>query len=216
MRADIVRFLVVALLAFCQGCSALDKTSSDESWYLGFSRPDYMEVWIEAAEFKDVNGNVSLSAGRGIPSGRSPSEYLGDPKGWPAKGGAGKGKYMFGYDLPKQIYVRWQSMVEPQTYEVVIDVDDKMRKAMRKQERVDCSVTKGLPTRNSVGLGLAPGGIVRVTLSGPCLDKVEVMRLTANIVEAGPYGGKLPNYRSLSPAAKEYIEKYGIPYESWR
>ncbi|SEL26990.1 Protein of unknown function [Atopomonas hussainii] len=203
-------FISVLLLSGCASSSARDP---DETWFLGFGAPDYMEVWLEDVQFKDVQGDVNFRAGGGVVSMVSPLGNAGEPHGWNKLVGIGSGRYMFGYDLPDRIFVRWQSMAEPQAYKVAVNVTDEMREAMRKPLDVECRYK---PVRNKLGLHLAPGGIVRVVQGGTCIRATEVMRLQAEVVEEGPWLGKSSKYHSLSPAAKEYIEKYGIPYDSWK
>ena len=205
------RFVVLSI--FLSGCASSSARDPDETWYLGFAAPAYMEVWLEDVQFKDVQGNVNFRAGGGVVSMASPPGNTGDPRGWKRVVGTGSGHYMFGYDLPDQIFVRWQSMAEPKTYKVTVQVTEDMRLEMRKLIDVDCIYK---PIRNELGLHLAPGGIVRVVQGGTCIRATEVMRLQAEVVEEGPWRGKSSKYRSLSPAAKEYIEKYGIPYDSWK
>jgi hypothetical protein len=48
------------------------------------------------------------------------ASYTGSVKGWPTEGGGGKP--INNVDLPKTIHLRWQSLVEPQAYKVLIDI----------------------------------------------------------------------------------------------
>ena len=59
-----------------------------------------------------------------------PPNNSGDPRGWPKRASIGSGKHVTGADLPKQIYVRWQSQVEPQTYLMVIKNFEATREIM--------------------------------------------------------------------------------------
>jgi hypothetical protein len=47
-----------------------------KSWYLGFSAPDYMEVWIETADVVDIQDRVFQRAGSGIASMQSPPNTI--------------------------------------------------------------------------------------------------------------------------------------------
>ena len=101
-----------------------------------------MEVWIETADVVDINEHVFRGAGSGIPAtgyprGLSkgiPSEFRGKPAGWCENPG-GKGRYVRGADLPRLVYVRWQSMAEPQTYEAYIEIPESARDTMLKGEK---------------------------------------------------------------------------------
>lgn len=120
--------------------------------------------------------------------------------------------------MPKTIYVRWQSLVEPQTYKVLIDIPESTREIMRKREEIFCPFDGKVITdyRNALAIGLAPGGIAKVWVIGPCLTPIEVARVEAKVDPRGPYegtsGGK---HRPLSAISKAYVEKFGVPYGSW-
>ncbi|WP_339548119.1 DUF2931 family protein, partial [Pseudomonas sp. RA_35y_Pfl2_P32] len=134
-------FIRIALTAFLlSGCTfASSQSMPYKSWYLGFSAPDYMEVWIETADVVDIQDHVFQRAASGIASMQAPPTNAGNPRGWPKRGPAGGGKRVTGADLPQQIYVRWQSLVEPQTYLMVIKIPEATREVMRKGENVFCA-----------------------------------------------------------------------------
>ena len=127
--------LLVALLG---GCAFADHRSLPyDAWSLRFFSLDYMEVWIETADVVDINARVFRGAGSGIPASSYPrplskgipARFKGDPKGWPKHPG-GKGRYVRDADLPRLVYVRWQSTAEPQTYEAYIKIPESARKTM--------------------------------------------------------------------------------------
>lgn len=208
-------------------CNVLGKESLPyDAWRLGFFVPDYMEVWIETADVVDDNKYVFRRVGSGIASIRYPrplakkvpSDFSGEPKGWPENPGWGAGKYVRTAGLPKIIYVRWQSMVEPQTYEAYIKIPASTREIMRKGERIYCAPYGKWITdyRKAIVIGLAPGGIAKTWVTGPCLESIEVSRTQATVDPRGPYEGKSNgHYRPLTDISKAYVEKFGIPYESW-
>ena len=190
-----------------------------KSWDLGFSAPDYMEVWIETADVVDIQEHVYPRAGSGIASMLKPPNNSGDPRGWPRRAAIGGGKRVTGADLPKQIYVRWQSLVEPQTYLMVIKIPEATRELMRKGEKVFCKFDGKWITgyRDSIDIGLAPGGIAKVWVGGSCLPPIEVTTVKAVIDPRGPYEGKSGgHHRPLSAVSKAYVEKFGVPYDSWK
>ncbi|MCU1759379.1 DUF2931 family protein [Pseudomonas sp. 14P_8.1_Bac3] len=187
-------------------------------WFLGFSAPAYMEVWIETADVVDIQERVFRGAGGGIASVPKPPNNQGIAKGWVSSNGAGKGRYVTGADLPRLIYVRWQSLAEPQTYEASIALPEFAREIMRRPEKAFCRFGAEWITesRDNIGIGLAPGGIAKVWLGGACLSAIEIMRVEGTINSKGPYEGKSGGkHRPLSGTSKAYIEKFGIPYGSW-
>jgi len=213
-------FLRIAIVAFLlSGCSLVDSRSLPyDTWRLGFSAPNYMEVWIETADVVDIQGQVYRRAMSGNAAIQRPPNNSGDPKGWPERPGWGKGKYVTGADLPKKIYVRWQSLVEPQTYQMAIDIPESTREIMRKGEKTFCAATGKWMTgyRKAIAVGLAPGGIAKVWVLGPCLTPIEVTRVQAEVDPRGPYEGKSGGeYDTLSNESKAYVEKFGVPYGSW-
>lgn len=186
------------------------------SWYLGFVAPDYMDVWLETADVTDVRGATFMGAMQGTVSIWQPENGKGDPT-------RELGPYILGagvslsLELPQRLFVRWQSLVEPQTYRATVEIPDSARELMRKRERVNCPITGWADEyRDSLAVMLAPGGVVKVWVSGSCFPATPVAHVQAEVEPLGPYGGKSGGrYRPLEPAAKAYIEKYGVPYGSW-
>jgi len=216
--------LVIAM--FLSGCT-LDHHRSlpYDAWSLNFFAPDYMEAWIETADVVDINKRVFRGAGSGLPSlgyprafsKDIPAKFNGNPKGW-AKHPSGSGRFVRGADLPRLVYVRWQSLVEPQTYEAYIEIPESARNSMLQGERTFCRADGKWITdyRDMLIVGLAPGGIAKVWLGGQCLLSNEVTRVQGTINPEGPYGGKSNGkHRPLSEESKAYVDRFGIPYGSW-
>jgi len=214
---NFIRIAIATVLL--SGCTFANSSSLPyKSWYLGFSAPDYMEVWIESADVVDIQDQVYPRAMSGTAAIQRPPNNTGDPRGWPQRPGIGKGKNVTGADLPKKIYVRWQSLVEPQTYQAVIDISESTREIMRKGEKAFCAADGKWITdyRETLVFNLAPGGIAKVWLRGSCLSPIELTRVKAVIDPRGPYEGKSGgHYRPLSAVSKAYVEKFGVPYGSW-
>ncbi|MFJ7281610.1 DUF2931 family protein [Pseudomonas sp. NPDC099000] len=213
-------FLQIAIcVLLLSGCSFANSQSMPyKSWYLGFSAPNYMEVWIESADVVDIEEQVYPRAMSGNAAIQTPPNNTGDPRGWPERPGIGKGKNVTGADLPQKIYVRWQSLVEPQTYQMVINVPESTREIMRKEEKVFCAFDGKWITdyRNALVINLAPGGIAKIWVMGSCLPAIEVTRVQAVIDPRGPYEGKSGGkHRPLSAVSKAYVEKFDVPYGSW-
>ncbi|MFU2330610.1 DUF2931 family protein [Pseudomonas sp. NFX98] len=204
------------LLSGCAQSAA--QSSNREEWFLGFGAPDYMEVWIETADVMDIHERLLRTAVAGVASVQTPRNNKGKPAGWPENPGSGAGHYIRQVGLPRLIYVRWQSLAEPQTYEAYIVIPESAREIMRKPEKAFCTADAKWITdyRDDIGIGLAPGGIAKVWLGGTCLNSVEIARVEGRINPKGPYGGKSGGkHRPLSEISKAYVEKFGIPYGSW-
>src|SRR5471032_2317609 len=105
---------IVALVILLTGCGTNNHGAKPpyDSWRLGFFAPNYMEVWIETADVVDINDRWFKRAMSGVSSVQTPANLKGNPRGWPARPGDGAEKYVHGADLPRLIYVRWQSLAE--------------------------------------------------------------------------------------------------------
>ncbi|MEX6666034.1 DUF2931 family protein [Pseudomonas sp. W2-17] len=180
------------------------------AWYVGLAAPQNMEVWVETVDVLDQRGLAFFRVHGGVAS------YTGQPDGW-HKGG-GKSKPINNVDLPDQIFLRWQSLVEPQAYKVLIKIPQWVRYEMIKPQREFCSWDQEVVTlyRNTISLGMAPGGIVKVWVGAGCLEHKEVGRYQAEVEPLGPYrGASKGKYIPLEPENKAYVDQHGIPYGSW-
>jgi hypothetical protein len=213
-------------LIFLTGCATEHRRPLPyKAWELTFFGPAYMEAWIETADVVDINNRLFRGAGSGgvttgYPRAFSkgiPEKFYGQPEGWP-KHSFGSGRYVTGADLPRRVYVRWQSMAEPQTYEALVEIPESARTAMLQGNETFCRVGRKWITdyRDILIVGLAPGGVVKVWLGGQCTLPTEVIRVQGRINPEGPYDGQSNGkHRPLSEESKAYIEKFGIPYGSW-
>ncbi|WP_097303713.1 DUF2931 family protein [Pseudomonas chlororaphis] len=215
--------IFIALLGtlLLTGCLANDPLSAKNDpkspwWELGFTEPYYMKVWVEDSTVEDINGKQFHRTG-GTAAGGRPGYEKEWARGWDGVGIDGKS--VVGADLPKRIFVRWQSVVEPQTYRVWIDIPEEARQIMRKTTARRCPET---PKQTAsymalVNLGLAPGGIVQVWVRDECHHPIKVTRVQAEVEPLGPSQGKTNGRYAyqISEESKRYIEKYGIPYGSW-
>jgi len=220
-RPSLLLWLVAVFLSGCasgQGQPSLPYGS----WGIAVFAPEHMEVWIESVDVIDKRGLVFERVYAGVGSIGEPPHKNGQPAGWTTRPG-GSAKPISGVDLPEFIFVRWQSLVEPQTYNVRINIPQWVRERMVTKEQPACPWKsdwgKNLPSfgyRDNITIGLAPGGIAKVWLRGGCLETLEIGRFEGKVNKAGPYdgtsGGK---HRPLSDASKAYIEQFGIPYGSW-
>ncbi|MEH3021861.1 MAG: DUF2931 family protein [Pseudomonas oryzihabitans] len=213
------RWLLGLVLPFClAGCPSRAATELPyDAWFLGFLAPNYMQVWLERASISDVNGRLFPNAMGGVVAMGEPADLSDTAVGWPERIGSGKGIYMTGMDLPYVVSLRWQSLVEPQTYHALFTMPDWARKKMVERIPGQCPSGYDFDYRESLTIGLAPGGIVKVWIRGPCLDPIEVMTLQAEIEPKGPYQGQMKGQYALplTEVTQAYIAKYGVPYGSW-
>jgi hypothetical protein len=210
-RLVLLMGLVVSLTACANGPKSVPPPQLPyPAWSIGLAAPKHMEVWVESVDVLDQRGLGFFHVFGGVAS------YTGKVKGWHKGGGASKP--INNVDLPNRIYLRWQSLVEPQAYKIGITIPQWVRDEMIKPHRVFCRWDQEVVTlyRDTISLGMAPGGIVKVWLGTGCLEHMEVGRFQAEVHPRGPYQGKSKGeYVPLEPENKAYVEKHGIPYGSW-
>jgi hypothetical protein len=150
------------------------------AWYIGFVAPKHMEVWVESVDVLDQRGFGYFNVHGGV------AGYTGEVEGWPKQ--AGGGKPINNVDLPDRIYLRWQSLVEPQAYTIGIQIPQWVRDEMVKPLRVFCQGAKKWKKdyRDMISLGMAPGGVVKVWVGGACLKDKEVGRFPGQGPSAWP------------------------------
>jgi hypothetical protein len=206
-----LRLLIALLLLPLSGCASNAPRLPYPTWFIGLGAPRHMEVWVESVDvvdrrnlaFEDVHGGVAA--------------YNNRTEGWWE--GGGKMMPINNVDLPNLIFVRWQSLVEPQVYKLRITIPQWVRDEMVKPQRTVCvhSTEEETQYRKDISIGLAPGGIAKVWVGGPCLKGKEIGRFVAVVERKGPSQGQTEGrfYRAPSEAARTYIEQHGIPYDSW-
>lgn len=207
------------LIGGCQASNLSWGRSDPDSgpWALGFVTPYAMDGWVEDSATVDVKGNFYRRIGSGWAFGGRKNGANG-AQGWTVRG-VGNEREVRDAKLPVRIYVRWQSLVEPQTYQGWIEIPESARQVMRKALTMNCPSmpeTAAIPKRASLLFGLAPGGIVQVWVMDECLRPVKAVRAQVEIEPKGPaLGLSKGSYFPQPDASKRYIEKYGIPYGSW-
>src|SRR5690606_16505363 len=124
------RLLPLLLALALSGCASSQPKLPFNAWFVGLLAPNYMEVWVESVDVIDRRGLVYERVVGGTVAIQTPPNNKGNPHGWPRRVGSGAGKKLPGIDLPETIFVRWQSLVEPQTYNVRIRVPEWVHEAM--------------------------------------------------------------------------------------
>jgi len=219
----VMLLLVMLALPACSGASKSQPPSAPElpcrTWEIGLLAPNYMEVWVESVDVVDQRGFAYERVHGGTSSIQNPSGNRGNPSGWSKRPGAGKSRPMTGIDLPAHIFVRWQSLAEPQTYNVRIDIPEWARTEMLTPREAYCRFDgKNIQDyRKVVTVGLAPGGVAKAWLNGDCSEPKEIGRFEGVIDTSGPYEGKSGGnyYRPPSEHAQHYLDTHEIPYDSW-
>jgi len=99
---------------------------------------------------------------------------------------------------------------------VQIEVPEEARSQMRIPHPVNCFKNDGREHyyRNNLVVGMAPGGIVKLWVNGPCLDSIEVGRFVATKDKPDPARAGYAT-RALSEETQAYLKNNPIPYGSW-
>lgn len=216
-------FIAVLMAIFLTGCQLQDPLSGERDprspwWSLEFAAPIYMTAWVEDSAVEDLQGRSFRHGSGGVIGSGNYGVEKEVARGWP-NGLAGSGiRGVVGADLPKRIYVRWQSVVEAQTYKAWIDIPADARRIMHDATHRRCPETpeQDASYMASLHLGLAPGGVIQVWVRDQCHRAIKVARGQGEIEPLGPHLGKSGgNYYPQPEASKRYVEQYGIPYGSW-
>lgn len=205
------------------GCQPLDPLSGandpkDEAWHISFVQPMHMEVWVEISAVEDIQGRLFRDVARGTAYADDGDDSTEVARGWGRRTGVSL-MPVTGADLPRRIYVRWQSIADQTTYKGWVDISEETRSIMRRATMRRCS-DRPQEEANYLSLlhpGLAPGGIIQIWVRDECLRLIKTDRAQVSIEPLGPYqgtnGGRYGS--KLSEASKRYIERFGIPYGSW-
>ena len=177
-----------------------------------------MEAYVTGIDIIDEKGRIFHGVDYGHAAVRTPEDGKGTPAGWMHNAGGGT-NYIRGAAVPQSIVVVWNSLVEPQAYMVSFDIPADIRSEMKKKHRPTCKLKneKTITSyRNHVAIGLAPGGIARVSIMGLCLEPMEVGRFEAiNLKRSEELKERYGESRFLRPATIRYLENNSIPYGSW-
>jgi len=154
--------------------------------------------------------------GKSAPGGE-PEDGTESARGWGTVGGSGV--LVTGAELPRMIFVRWQSISEQKTYKGFIEIPEEARQLMVQSTRQRCPKTPERTARYSATLlvGLAPGGVLQAWVRDSCHRPIKVSHAQGEIEPLGPEQGKHGGRYAypVSEKAKRYIDKFGIPYGSW-
>lgn len=211
--------LGVLLLTGCQTGSSESGAKDPKSpwWQIGFIEPSYMKIWVEDSSVLDIKNMMFFRVGGKSAAGGEPEDGTESARGWGTVSGSGMS--VTGADLPKLIFVRWQSISEQKTYKGFIEIPEEARQLMVKSTHQRCPETPERTARYMATLyvGLAPGGVLQAWVRDSCHRPIKVAQAQGEIEPLGPQQGKHGDRYAypVSEKAKRYIEKYGIPYGSW-
>ncbi|MCX7081112.1 MAG: DUF2931 family protein [Pseudomonas sp.] len=216
------KFFALLGLLLLGGCQPLDPLSGandpkDEAWHISFTEPAHMEVWVEISAVEDIQGWLFRDVARGAAAGSDWEDGTEVARGWGDELGSSL-MPVTGADLPKRIYVRWQSIADQTTYKGWVDISEETRAIMRRATMRRCPDRPGEAATylSLMNVGLAPGGIIQIWVRDECRRPIKTDRAQVGIEPLGPHQGKSQgHYYPQSDSSKRYIERFGIPYGSW-
>lgn len=216
---SVIALLVALLLMGCQkgGFESGENDPKSPWWQIGFVEPNYMKIWVEDSSVLDINNRMFFRVGGKSAAGGEPEDGTESARGWGTVGGSGV--LVTGADLPRMIFVRWQSISEQKTYKGFIEIPEEARQLMVQSTHQRCPKTPERTARYSATLlvGLAPGGVLQAWVRDSCHRPIKVSHAQGELEPLGPeqgeHGGRYAY--PVSEKAKRYIDKFGIPYGSW-
>jgi hypothetical protein len=214
----LIALLATLAISACQSADPLSAKNDYRTswWYIGFTEPAHMTVWVETSAVEDIKGRIIHHIAAGTAASSDNENGTENARGWVGVGGSGMPAT--GADLPKRLFVRWQSIVERKTYAGWIDISESTRDIMRNSTARRCHKYPQHSANSSaqLNLGLAPGGIIQVWVRDDCFRAHKVDRGQVGIEPLGPDQGKYNgHYRKIKDSSQRYIERFGIPYGSW-
>jgi hypothetical protein len=120
-------------LLLMSGCQATDPLSGERDppplwWSIDFQGSSYVIAEVEERIVEDVNGKLFQRPGGRTIGTDTPEDGTESAQGWGNI--ISNVMPMTGAAMPKRIFVRWQSVVEPQTYKVWVDLPDQARQVL--------------------------------------------------------------------------------------
>jgi len=210
--------LAMFLMSACQSADPLSAKNDYKLpwWGIGFTEPAHMTVWVETSAVEDIKGRTFHNVAAGAAARSALENGTENARGW---SGVGRGSMpVTDADLPKRLFVRWQSIVERKTYSGWIDISESTRDIMRNSTARRCHKYPQISANPGalLNLGLAPGGIIQVWVRDDCYHAHKVDRGQVGIEPLGPDQGKYNGfYGKIKDSSQRYIERFGIPYGSW-
>ncbi|WP_228739323.1 DUF2931 family protein [Marinobacter arenosus] len=194
------KVLIIGIAILIGGCSTVSN-SETVVWYFQVAAPQRYEVWVEHLEL-EASGVRHWRQAPGIVSCC-----------WQGEGGPrGKGGRM--EPFPDYIGIEWFSYAEQVFYQRLVSLPEEWKEHMLElapQKNAHGEVYK---PRNTLVLGLAPGGEIVIWIKNQLGNEIEIARLQANKID-----GDASNYQSRSrdylERHGEYLKKHGIPLEGW-
>ncbi len=199
MIRKILAVCMVGVAILASGCSSLQ--DNDATWYIDVAAPEHYDVWgVEM--FLEKSGERSW---------RQPVGYVSCCWKGP-HGPTGSGSRVDPF--PELIWLRWFSFAEQKYYGKLIKVPPNLLERMREPVPYRTQVDIRSGPRDTMIIGLAPGGTVVVWISNQTGNEIEVMRMKATEVPGDPEDFEVGTRNYLEKHG-DYLKEHGIPTDGW-
>ncbi|WP_338804638.1 DUF2931 family protein [Xenorhabdus griffiniae] len=188
-----------------------------ENWRFQFITPEYFPVSISFVQFQDEDNYIVQKF---MPDGAN-SDYR-SVTTWNKKlGGGSSGINNYGEALPRSLTVCWDSVIDKKSYQTTFDFTPDVRQLMR-EPYIGRRVKGYIFYRDTIFVGLAPGGAARAWLRG--YDKNNGDNILIATGES-VFGEKmtvcqgktkvLNGYSEYPKYIKDFIKGKKYPYGEW-
>ena len=197
-----MRILSVLVILLLSGCSsfAQEKDGSTE-WRFQLATPKHYNVWVEHLEFERS----------GVRHWYHPAGSMGccwkGPEG--PSGIAGRME-----PFPNYIGIQWFSFAEQKFYQRLISIPQEWRSLMEVSALYRTSLGEFEAPRDTLTLGLAPGGEIVVWIMNQIGNEIEIARLQANEIEGEAFRYKTRTKDYLNKHG-DYLTEQGIQLDGW-
>ncbi|MDC9595257.1 DUF2931 family protein [Xenorhabdus sp. IM139775] len=186
-------------------------------WEFQFNTPEYFPVSISFVQFQDEDNYIDQLF---MPDGAN--QHYRSVTTWDKKIGGGGGAIRnHGEALPKRLMVCWDSGIDKKTFQTLFNFTPEVRQLMR--EPYVGRVVKGhIFYRDTIFIGLAPGGAARAWLRGYDKNNGDNILISTGESVSGDKmtvcQGKTKHpdgYGEYSERIKAFIKGKTYPYGEW-
>lgn len=201
---DLVLSLCLLMLLGCSEQTASEgSTPGPNSTYrsIGVVAPRHYDVWVDKFFIESLSEDIGWRRPFGIVSCCWKSAPLSGAE-WQT--------------TPELFLIRWFSFAEQQSYEAVIKLEnpDEVVEKMKEPAPFESYGEIAVRPRDTLVLGLAPGGTVVIWIMNRGENAIEIGRYSGRKIETHP-----EHYREITERynrdSGEYIKEHGIPIEGW-
>jgi len=116
--------------------------------------------------------------------------------------------------FPNYIGIQWFSFTEQKFYQRLISIPQEWRSLMEVPALYKTSLGEFEAPRDTLTLGLAPGGEIVVWIMNQIGNEIEIARLQANEIEGEAFRYKTRTKDYLNEHG-DYLKEHGIPLDGW-